>query len=97
MATRAKWALWNGQVDKTLRSLEELYAAGPKSEREAASEVRRLRRCASDPLDYLRANQDSLPNYGERDREAGKPISTGWVESAVNEIIAKRMSQVANR
>ena len=54
--------------------------------------MRRLRRCASDLLDYLRANRDSLPNYGER-RRAGKPISTGWVESAINEIIAKRMAK----
>jgi hypothetical protein len=84
-------ALWNGQVDKTLRSLEELYH-WTKSEREAASEVRRLRRCAIDLLDYLRANRDSLPNYGER-RRAGKPISTGWVESAIKEIIAKRMAK----
>ena len=91
VATRAKWAMWNGQVDKTLRRLEELYH-WTKSEREAASEVRRLRRCASDLLDYLRANRDSLPNYGER-RRAGKPISTGWVESAIKEIIAKRMAK----
>jgi hypothetical protein len=41
---------------------------------------------------YLRANKDSLPNYRERQREA-KPISTAWVESAINEIIAKRMAK----
>ena len=51
VATRAKWALWNGQVDKTFTRLEELYR-WTKSEREAASEVRRLRRCTSDLLDY---------------------------------------------
>jgi hypothetical protein len=45
MATRVKWALWNGQADKTLR------------------------------------------------RRAGELISTGWVESAINEIIAKRMAK----
>jgi hypothetical protein len=31
-----------------------------------------------------------LPNYGKRYR-AGQRISTGFVESAVNEIVAKRM------
>jgi hypothetical protein len=62
------------------------------SERDPAPEVSRLRRWATDLLDYLRANQDSLPNYRERRRE-GKPISTGWVESAINEIIAKRMAK----
>src|SRR5665811_1832186 len=49
-------------------------------------------RYASDLLKYLRANQDSLPDYGERQRE-GEPFSTGWVESAINEIIAKRMAK----
>jgi hypothetical protein len=40
----------------------------------------------------LRANQDSLPEYGERQRK-GEPISTGRVESATNEIIAKRVAK----
>ena len=39
---------------------------------------------------YLNTNRDSLPNYGKRYR-ADQPIATGWVESTVNEIIAKRM------
>lgn len=39
---------------------------------------------------YLEANADSLPNYGRRYR-TGQHISTGFAESAVNEIIAKRM------
>jgi hypothetical protein len=63
-----------------------------ESERQPTSEVRKLRRFATDLLRYLGANKDSLPIYGERHRE-GEPISTGWVESAINEIIAKRMSK----
>jgi hypothetical protein len=39
---------------------------------------------------YLNANRDSLPNYGKRYR-ADRPISTAPAESAVNEVIAKRM------
>ena len=35
-------------------------------------------------------NADSMPDYCKRYR-AGQRISTGFVESAVNEIIAKRM------
>jgi hypothetical protein len=91
LAARAKWALWNGQADKTLRHLETLRN-WTRSAGDPAPEVQRLRRWASDLLEYLRTNQDSLPNYGER-RRAGKPISTGWVESAINEIIAKRMAK----
>ena len=41
---------------------------------------------------YLESNSDSMPDYGERYR-AGTRISTGFAESAVNEIIAKRMAK----
>jgi hypothetical protein len=39
---------------------------------------------------YLELNADSMPDYGKRNR-AGQRISTEFVESEVNEIIAKRM------
>ena len=41
---------------------------------------------------YLEANADSPPNDGQRYR-AGLRISAGFAESAVNEIIAKRMTR----
>ncbi len=44
----------------------------------------------SDMIRYLELNADSMPDYGKRYR-AGQRISTGFVESAVNEIVAKRM------
>ncbi len=43
-----------------------------------------------DVIRYLEANADSMPDYGDRYR-TGLRISTGFAESAVNEIIAKRM------
>ncbi len=43
-------------------------------------------------LNYLFANEDSLPNYAERYR-LGQLISSSWVESAVNEIVSKRMAK----
>jgi hypothetical protein len=91
LATRVKWALWNGQADKTLGHLEAIRC-WTESERQPTSEVRKLRCFATDLLRFLGVNKDSLPNYGERHRE-GEPISTGWVESAINEIIAKRTSK----
>ena len=39
---------------------------------------------------YLAANACAIPNYGER-RLAGETISTSFVESAVNQVISKRM------
>jgi hypothetical protein len=39
---------------------------------------------------YIRANASSIPNYGERYR-AGEAISNAFVESAVNQVVSKRM------
>ena len=55
-------------------------------------QVARLSTALRDLLQYLNANRDSLPNYGKRYR-ADQPVSTAWVESTVNEIIAKRMAK----
>ena len=43
-------------------------------------------------LGYLERNQGALVHYAAR-RQHGEPISTAFVESAVNEIIAKRMNK----
>ena len=39
---------------------------------------------------YIRANGNSIPNYGERYRN-GEPISSAFVESTVNQVVSKRM------
>jgi hypothetical protein len=46
----------------------------------------------SELLAYLERNQDMLVHYAAR-RRRGEPISTAFVESAVNEIVAKRMNK----
>ncbi|WP_444813510.1 hypothetical protein [Variovorax gracilis] len=51
-----------------------------------------IRKLTTEPLSYLRSNEDSLPNYGRRYR-AGQRISSAFVESAVNQLIDKRMSK----
>jgi hypothetical protein len=52
----------------------------------------KLAHALSETLRYLELNADSMPNYGKRYR-SGIRISTGFVESSVNEIIAKRMAK----
>ena len=52
----------------------------------------RLRRHVNDLLRYLQNNENSLPNYGARYR-AGKRIATSFVESAVNQLVDKRISK----
>ena len=44
----------------------------------------------NDLIEYLYANRLALVNYGRR-RHDQLPISTAFVESAVNEILSKRM------
>jgi len=39
---------------------------------------------------YIRANRQFIPNYGDRWRNKER-ISTGFVESTVNQVISKRM------
>ena len=46
----------------------------------------------SELFGYLERNQDALVHYATR-RRRGEPISTAFVESAVNEIVAGRMNK----
>ena len=39
---------------------------------------------------YVERNQAFIPNYGERYRH-GERIASGFVESAVNQVVSKRM------
>src|SRR3954451_383084 len=52
----------------------------------------RVQRRVGDLLGYLERNQAALVPYAAR-RRRGEPISTAFVESAVNEIVAKRMTK----
>ena len=56
------------------------------------SRLDRLRRHISALLGDRERNQDMLVHYAAR-RRHGEPISTAFVESAVNEIVAKRMNK----
>jgi hypothetical protein len=54
--------------------------------------IGRLQRHVRELLGYLERNRDALVPYAAR-RRRGEPISTAFVESAVNEIVAKRMNK----
>ena len=88
---RAKWCLWHGRRWKRclVRLVKTYRWSEAKSMHEAAG-VEILRRHLKDLIDYPEANQGMLVNYGGR-RRRGEPISTAFVESAVNEIISRRM------
>jgi hypothetical protein len=54
--------------------------------------IGRLEHHVGELLAYLERNQGALVHYAAR-RRNGEPVSTAFVESAVNEIIAKRMNK----
>jgi hypothetical protein len=89
---RAKWRLWHGRWTGCRRKLVDLrHWTGRRQVRDLAG-VGRLQRHVAELLGYLERNQDALVPYATR-RRRGEPISTAFVESAVNEIVAKRMNK----
>jgi hypothetical protein len=89
---RAKWRLWHGRWTGCRRKLEALSRWTKRKHLHDVAGIGRVQRHVSDLLGYLGRNQDTLVHYAARQR-CGEPISTAFVESAVNEIIAKRMNK----
>jgi hypothetical protein len=86
----AKWRFWNGSRKKGLIGLVHLRHWALAHCFDHIPALKKLGHALSETTRYLELHADSMPNYGKRYRE-GLRISTGFVESAVNEIMAKRM------
>jgi hypothetical protein len=89
---RAKWRLWHGRWTGCRRKLAGLYRWTKRKHLREIAGIDRLQRHIGELLGYLERNQDMLVRYATR-RRRGEPISTAFVESAVNEIVAKRMNK----
>lgn len=89
---RAKWRFWNGQVRRGLIGLVHLRKWAQARCFEHIPSMTKLGSGLLDTIRYLEMNADSMPDYGQRYRR-GSRISTGFAESTVNEIIAKRMNK----
>ena len=85
-------ALWHGRWPGCRRKLAALCRWTRRKPIRDVAGIGRLQRHVSDLLGYLERNQDALVHYAAR-RRRGEPISTAFVESAVNEIVAKRMNK----
>jgi hypothetical protein len=86
---RLKWFCWHGNVFRALQSVDDLIFDLDTAEPVPIEQVRLLKAVREFDA-YLRANAGRIPNYGERYR-AGEAISTAFTESAVNQVVAKRM------
>jgi hypothetical protein len=86
---RVKWFLWHGNVPRALETLEDIEAALDLLSQQGESR-RKLVKAVGEFGRYIEANQDFIPNYGDRYRH-GETISTAFAESTVNQVVSKRM------
>ncbi|MCB6146843.1 ISKra4 family transposase (plasmid) [Providencia rettgeri] len=90
---KTKWYLWHGNVDEALDKLDScLYICDEEEDSQVYKNSKKMVRYLGEVITYIDNNQAMIPNYGERYRY-GEPISTAFVESTVNEVIAKRMAK----
>jgi hypothetical protein len=86
-----KWYLWYDNVFRALQEIEsitmDLHAAMTETTHDI---VRKLLHAMEDFQTYVEHHAGSIPNYGECWRY-GERISTAFAESAVNQVISKRM------
>lgn len=85
---RPEWFLWHGNVFHSLQTIDDL--AKDLEDEDAGDEQDTLAKAVREFRGYIAANAPAIPNYGERYR-AGEITSTSFVESAVNQVISKRM------
>ena len=83
-----KWNLWYGNVHKALQIVEDLEVALDLEEN--SQEQRKLLKAVREFRTYITANRTFIANYFDRYRH-GETISTGFVESAINQVVSKRM------
>jgi hypothetical protein len=93
---RVKWFLWHGNVfraDETLTDLMFDVDGAIEEDREARRPIhlvlKKLARALEEFATYIDNNASGIVNYGERHR-CGERISTGFVESTINQLVAKR-------
>jgi hypothetical protein len=89
---QAKWRLWHGRWPGCRRKLQALCRWTQRKHLRDVSGIGRLQRHVSELLGYLERNQDALVHFAAR-RRRGEPTSAAFVESAVNEIVGRRMNK----
>jgi len=91
---RIKWLLWHGNAPDAIDHIECLAddIAGALEENPTSASVRKLATTLGEFATYITNNIGHIVNYGERFR-AGERISMGFVESAVNQIVDKRLDK----
>ncbi|MDE9552719.1 ISKra4 family transposase [Xenorhabdus bovienii] len=87
--TSTKWYLWHGNVIKALEHLDDCAAMCDEDISHYGNNKSLLKHI-DEMYTYIENNSMMIPNYGEMYRY-GEAISSSFVESTINEVIAKRM------
>jgi hypothetical protein len=86
---RLKWFLWHGNVYRAFQVVESVEMDLDVAADLGNSNARKLPKTVAEFHTYIERNRGFIPNYGERYRY-GERISSGFVESTVNQVISKR-------
>jgi hypothetical protein len=87
---RLKWSLWHGNVYKAFKKLADIEMDLEVAVANTGDGTGlKLLRAVEEFHTYIERNRAFIPNYGERYR-SGERISTGFVESTVNQVISRR-------
>jgi hypothetical protein len=93
---RTKHLLWNGHAREAEEAAgwieEEGEAEHDETTGERRAKLKRLGAAVREFQVYIHRNAGSVVDYGERFR-AGERISSGFVESAINQVVSKRFSK----
>jgi hypothetical protein len=87
-----KWFLWHGNTLKALNILDYLDLELAVFEKDKNTEKHKLWKTVNEFSDYINANSPFIPDYSERYNH-GEAVSSAVAESAVNEIISRRMAK----
>lgn len=87
----SKRYLWHGNIATALDRIDDcvMYCDDPELN---YANLKALQKQLDEMYNYIRNNQMMIPNYGEM-RRYGEPVSTAFVESTINEVIARRMAK----
>lgn len=91
---RIKWRLWHGNASDALTSVECMAddVVNALEDDPVSAPLRKLGKTLGEFATYISNNVGYIVDYGERFR-AGERISTGFVESVVNQIVDKRFDK----
>lgn len=93
--TSAKWDLWHGSAEKALELIIDVawdLEVHQENVNKPYDKIKPLIRYLNDLESYIRQNKHLIVDYSERYRY-GEAISSGFVESSVNYLVAKRCNK----